>query len=191
MQFPCKHLPVLTLAVFSSYAFAANIDAPGVPNFHQVNERVYRGAQPNDQGWASLAKLGVKTIVDLRRPDEHSTDAEAKAVASAGMRYINIPMQGVVAPAEASIAKALALMNSEADGPVFVHCKRGADRTGAVIAVYRMAHDHWGNNQAVHEAKSLGMRWTQVGLKHYISTYRAPQAVAAVSADAKPAAVTP
>src|SRR5689334_6306794 len=159
MKIPCKHLPVLTLAVFASYAFASNIDAPGVPNFHQVNEHLYRGAQPTDEGWKSLAKLGVKTIVDLRRPDEHSTDAEERAVKAAGMRYVNIPMQGVVSPAEESITKALALMNAEADGPVFVHCKRGADRTGTVIAVYRMAHDRWGNSQAMHEAKSLGMSW--------------------------------
>jgi tyrosine-protein phosphatase SIW14 len=179
----CKHLPVVTLAVISSYAFAADLDLTGVHNFHKVNEHLYRGAQPTDEGWKTLAKLGVKTVVDLRLPDEHSTAAEEKAVDAAGMRYVNIPMQGVVTPSEASISKALAIMKSEAEGPVFVHCKRGADRTGTVIAVYRMAHDGWANHQAMHEAKSYGMRWTQIGLKHYVSTYRAPDVVATASTE--------
>jgi hypothetical protein len=45
---------------------AGDTEAPGVPNFHQVNAHLYRGGQPNDAGWSSLAKLGVKTVVDLR-----------------------------------------------------------------------------------------------------------------------------
>ncbi len=188
MQFPCKYFPVLTLALISSYAAAADVNVAGLPNFHQVNERVYRGAQPGTEGWKNLATLGVKTIVDLRMPDEHSTQAEAQAVQSAGMRYVNVPMRGIVAPSEESIAKVLALMNSDSAGPVFVHCRRGADRTGTVIAIYRMTHDHWGNSQAMNEAKSYGMSWTQVGMKRYISRYHAPAVTA--SADA-PSTVTP
>jgi tyrosine-protein phosphatase SIW14 len=184
------HVLSLTLTLLSGSAFAATVNAPGVPNFHQVNEHLYRGAQPSDEGFKNLAKLGIKTVIDLRRPTEHSTEAEEQVVKSAGMKYINIPMQGVVAPTDESVAKALSLMLAEADGPVFVHCKRGADRTGAVIAVYRMSHDRWGNSQAVHEAKSLGMSWTQIGLKHYISTYKPKEAVT-VAADAAPATVTP
>jgi tyrosine-protein phosphatase SIW14 len=181
----------LTLAVVSGSAFAATVDAPGVPNFHQVNQHLYRGAQPSDEGFKSLAKLGVKTVIDLRRPTEHSTSAEEKAVKAAGMRYVNIPMEGVIAPEQSSISKALSLMLAETDGPVFVHCKRGADRTGTVIAVYRMSHDRWGNSQAIHEAKSLGMSWTQVGLKHYIYAYRPTEAVAVAAEAAAPATVTP
>src|SRR4051794_10704600 len=98
-------LPFLALAVLSTQLFAANADPAGVPNFHQVNEHLYRGAQPSDDGFKNLAKLGVKTVIDLRLPVEHSTDAEERAVKAAGMRYINIPMQGVVSPSEQSIAK--------------------------------------------------------------------------------------
>jgi uncharacterized protein (TIGR01244 family) len=192
-QLFCKCFPVLTLAFVSTHAFASDIDVSGIRNFHQVNEHLFRGAQPTDDGFQALAKLGVKTVLDLRMPDEHSTAGEEQSVKAAGMHYVNIPLQGVVSPSDESIAKALALMNSDTAGPVFVHCKRGADRTGTVIAVYRMAHDHWGNGQAFQEAKSLGMRWTQVGLKHYINSYRTPEVVAAAgTAGAQPAAaVTP
>jgi protein tyrosine/serine phosphatase len=109
-------------------------------------------------------------VVDLRRTDEHSTAEEAKAVEAAGMKYINIPMKGVVAPTEAQITQAMTLLLNSPD-PIFVHCKRGSDRTGTVIACYRMYHDKWNNKQALSEAKSLGMSWTQFGLKGYIKSY--------------------
>lgn len=163
---------ILVAVLFSIPAWAADPTAPGVPNFHQVNELIYRGGQPTEHGWSSLAGLGVKTVVDLRREDEHSARAERKAVEAAGMRYINVPMNGVVAPPDEKIAKTLALLESSSEGPVFVHCKRGADRTGTVIACYRIRHDHWDNPKALKEAKSFGMSWTQIGMKRYIESFR-------------------
>jgi protein tyrosine/serine phosphatase len=162
-------LGVLALAL-SLPAWPAEPLAPGVPNFNQVNEHVFRGGQPTTEGWQSLAKLGVKTVVDLRRTDEHSPEVEAQAVTAAGMRYVNVPMKGVVAPTDEQINKILSLLDSQE--PVFVHCKRGADRTGAVMACYRIAHDHWARKQALAEAKSLGMGWTQVGLKGYVMSFQ-------------------
>ena len=165
-----RGLSVLAL-VLSIPAWAAGLEVTGVPNFHQVNENVYRGGQPSADGWPSLAKLGVKTVIDLRRADEHSTEEEAKAVEAAGMKYVNVPMKGVVAPSEDQISKVLSLLLNSPD-PVFVHCKRGADRTGTIIACYRMTHDHWNNKQSLSEAKALGMAWTQVGLKSYIKSFQ-------------------
>ena len=166
---------MLALALVSIPAWASQIEAPtptGIPNFHQVNDHIYRGGQPSDEGLQALAKLGVKTILDLRREDEHSTKAEAQAVEAAGMRYVNVPMVGVLAPSDEQISKVLNLLDSTTQGPVFVHCKRGADRTGTVIACYRIAHDHWENQKALEEAKSDGMSFLQVGMKRYVKDFR-------------------
>jgi len=145
--------------------------AAGIPNFHQVNERLYRGAQPADSGWDSLAKLGVKVVVDLRRDGEegHSIAAEAHAVQAAGMRYVNIPMNGIVAPSDASVAKVLGIFSGT--DPVFVHCKKGMDRTGTVVACFRMTHDQWKNDKAMSEARSIGLHWEEFGMKRYISNF--------------------
>ena len=119
-----------------------------------------------NEGWANLAKLGVKTVIDLRREGEdgeHSTKAEAKAVQAAGMHYVNVPMNGIVAPEAAQISRIMTLLDSK--DPVLVHCKKGKDRTGTVIACYRIAHERWTNQKAMAEAKSLGLHWIEVGME--------------------------
>ena len=145
--------------------------ALGVPNFHQVDRQVYRGGQPAAIGWQSLAQLGVKTVIDLRPPGEHSTEAERQAVMAAGMTYLNVPMNGLHAPSDAQVSRVLAVLNTPSAGPVFIHCRRGADRTGTIIACYRMSHANWPNQRAIHEAKSFGMSRFEIGMRHYLSRY--------------------
>lgn len=157
------------LWAFSTHA--ADLEAPGVPNFHEVNQHLFRGGQPSAEGWASLAKLGVKKVVDLRLPGEHSIDRESKAVEAAGMQYVSEPMGRVSAPTTVEILKILAVLDSSSNGPVFVHCRRGADRTGTVIACYRIKHDHWPNPKALHEARSYGMSVLELGMKHFIQNF--------------------
>jgi tyrosine-protein phosphatase SIW14 len=162
---------VAPVLLFVAAAFAQ--DPAGVPNFHKVDDRVYRGAQPSDQGFQSLAKIGVKTVIDLRQTDGRSAQ-EKRAVEAAGMRYVNIPMYGMQTPKHADVAKVLALFEDSNAGPVFVHCKRGADRTGTVVACYRISHDRWENKKALGEAKSFGMAWMQKAMQHYVMNYHAP-----------------
>jgi len=76
------------------------------------------------------------------------------------------------------IAKVLALFDDSSAGPVFVHCRRGADRTGTMLAVYRIVHDHWENAKALAEAKVFGMSWTERAMQSYILHYQAPQVAA-------------
>jgi len=149
---------------------AADITASGLPKLHQVTERIYRGAQPYGEGWNSLAKLGVKTVIDLRPESEHSCKAEKLAVEAAGMHYVNVPLNGVHAPSDRKISKVLALLDDSAS-PIFMHCRRGADRTGTVIACYRITHDGWSNRRALKEATSYGMSWLEFGMQRYVLAF--------------------
>ena len=166
------------LLVLSLPAFAGS-SVQGIKNFSQVDDHVYRGAQPTDEGFDYLAKIGVKSVVDLREHDGRSL-AEERVVTSVGMQYVNVPMTGLTPPTEAEITKILALLEDSTTGPVFVHCQRGADRTGAVIAAYRIDHDHWDSARALTEAKSLGMSFFQFPRQRYILTFQ-PRALEANS----------
>ena len=160
---------MLSLALSS--AWSASLDAPGVPNFHQVNEHLYRGGQPAAPGWSSLANLGVKLVVDLRPATEHPVKEESRAVETAGMSYVNVPMKSLGAPPADVLIRVLALLESGSNGSVFVHCKRGSDRTGTVIACYRIQHDHWENQKALQEARSYGMYRIEHAMMHCILNF--------------------
>ena len=159
-----------TLALAPALAWAGDLQVAGIPNFYKVNDHIYRGAQPSGAAWPELAKLGVKTVIDLRREGEHSTDAESKAVTAAGMRYVNFPMNGFDTPTSDQMAKVLALLDG--NDPVFIHCKLGKDRTGTVVAAYRIAREKWENPKAMAEAESCGLHWYEKGMKRFIAGYR-------------------
>jgi hypothetical protein len=72
----------ISLLVLSLPAFAGS-SVQGVKNFSQVDDHVYRGAQPTDEGFTYLAKIGVKTVVDLREHDERSLAEEHVVTAPA------------------------------------------------------------------------------------------------------------
>ncbi len=168
------------VVLFAATASAQVASTPaGVGNFYQVNDHIFRGAQPSTDGFKSLAKMGVKTVIDLREPDERSA-AEKKAVEADGMKYINVPMHGMETPSQADIAKVLAIFNDPTAGPVFVHCRRGADRTGTVVACYRISHDKWDNAKALSEAKADGMAWIQRAMANFVKHYQ-PQDIASAA----------
>lgn len=143
---------------------------PRIKNFYQVDQHVYRGAQPTKEGFDYLTKLGVKTVVNLREADWRSQQEE-RLVTEAGMKYINVPMTGLTPPTDQEISKILGILEDGTTGPVFVHCKRGADRTGAVIAAYRIDHDGWDNGHALKEAMQRGMSFFQLPRQSYIRNF--------------------
>lgn len=141
-----------------------------LPNFHKVNAELYRGGQPDKGGFQRLASLGIKTVLNLRDADERAALEEREARA-AGLRYFNVPFDGIGKPSDEKVERALSIINAPQNQPVFVHCKRGADRTGTVIACYRISHDGWTSEQAKEEAKRYGMGFWEVGMKNYIRDY--------------------
>jgi len=162
-----------TIAAFFLFSLPAlaSSSVAGIDNFYQVDAHVYRGAQPTTEGLEYLAKIGVKTVLDLREDGQRSSQ-EAQLVSSLGMQYVNVLMIALTPPTETEITRILALLEDPTTGAVFVHCMRGADRTGAVIAAYRIDHDHWDNSRALKEAMSFGMSFFQVPRQNFIRKFQ-------------------
>jgi len=94
-------------------------------------------------------------------------NGEAVWAISSGMVYTNVPMTGVGKPSDQQIKQILALIET-LPGPVFIHCEHGCDRTGTVVACYRIKHDHWTGEDAFREAKLYGISVFERGMREYI-----------------------
>jgi tyrosine-protein phosphatase SIW14 len=141
-----------------------------LPNFHQVNEHLYRGGQPTDAGFERLAKRGVKTVVDLRGPGNRSVVEKAR-VESLGMNYQIFPISTTGGPNAQMLREILKVFEAPENSPVYVHCRGGHDRTGVVVACYRISHDGWTNERAEKEAELYGMAENQIAKKAFIHGY--------------------
>ena len=175
--------------VFSGYAQTEPAAFPNVniKNFGQMDERYYRGAQPEPGDYKSLKDLGVNTVIDLRNDP---TDYEKAEVEALGMRYVNIPMSGWKSPKDRDLETFLGLLNDSATGTVFVHCKAGIHRTGVAGAVYRFTKYGWDYDKAYREMKNYNFSSGLVhgALKGYVKDYAERMAQQPVITAAAPVA---
>jgi protein tyrosine/serine phosphatase len=125
----------------------------GVPNFARVTDTLYRGAQPTSAGFSALRHMGVEIVVNFRNEAKETSD-EKREVESLGMRYVGIPWSGRDNPSDALIVQFLDLVRTNPQTKIFVHCQRGADRTGTMVAAYRIAVQHQSVKDAVSEMHS-------------------------------------
>lgn len=159
------------LLLIAQIAFGADNPAPDIHNFIKVNDHIYRGAEPSAVGVQELGAMGVKIVLDLREAGT-GAEAEQREVEKLHIKYINLPMKPFSAPTKAEMERALSILINGGSDSVFVHCRRGKDRTGTVIACYRIQHDGWTNIHALEEAKSHGMSFTERGMRAYILHFK-------------------
>ena len=158
---------VIFALVFTSFASEAVRPVVHVNNFAMVNNHLLRGAEPSSEAMGELGAAGVKFIIDLREAGP-ATDSEKQQASKLGIDYVNVPLRPLATPTPDQIRSVLNLIAENDSRMVFVHCRRGKDRTGTVIACYRIQHDGWGNDRALNEAKSLGMSPLERGMRAFI-----------------------
>ena len=152
LRYALLAIGILAVAVVWNASTARMSEVPGVSiaNFAQVNDHYYRGSQPTADQFAELKRLGIKTVIDLR--EDYKKDEET-SVRDLGMNFFRIPLKTRVAATEEQTAFFLGLVNDPANWPVYVHCKGGRHRTGAMTGIYRITHDGWTADQVWEEMK--------------------------------------
>jgi uncharacterized protein (TIGR01244 family) len=141
-----------------------------VKNFGQMDENLYRGAQPKQGDYKDLAALGIKTIIDLR---DDPTSYEKREAEAAGMHYVNIPMSDKDRPKNEQIASFFTIANDAANWPLYVHCVGGRHRTGLIGALYRYNKYGWDYDTVYREMKNYDYysRWGHGAIKDYVLDY--------------------
>jgi protein tyrosine phosphatase (PTP) superfamily phosphohydrolase (DUF442 family) len=150
-------IPILALVLLNA-AYAAEtapanrpehwakpIQVKGAPNLYKVSDTLYRGAQPSAEGMANLKAMGIKTIVNLR-----SFHSDRDEIGNTGLAYEQIDMKAWH-PEEEEAVRFLQIVTGPKRTPVLVHCQHGADRTGAMLAIYRIAVQGWTKEEALRE----------------------------------------
>ncbi len=144
-----KQRQVETINVHKKWA--ERIELPGLPNLHKVSDDLYRGAQPSAEGMRQLEKIGIKTVVNLR-----SSHSDRDELQGTGLAYEHIEMTAWGKPENEDVLRFLQIVSDSNSLPVFVHCQHGADRTGTVCAVYRIAVQGWNKDEAIEEMTKGG-----------------------------------
>jgi hypothetical protein len=147
-------------------------DVRGVAYAAEVAPGIYRGGTPDEDGIKWLQQLGVKTVINLRH---YHGETEGERVKAAGMRYERIALESSDPPKPEQVARFLALIRDPSLRPVYVHCLHGVDRTGTMMAIYRMEVDRWNNRDAALEMDYFGAHAIWRDLKHYVELYKPQQ----------------
>ncbi|MBI4481548.1 MAG: tyrosine-protein phosphatase [Acidobacteria bacterium] len=147
-----------------------------LPRFRQLNPGFYRGGQPSALGFQILRQHGIRTVVDLRGGNRAR---ERQVVEQLGMKYVHIPLSGWRRITGSEVELFLKTVGEPANHPVFVHCRRGADRTGAMVGVYRISREGWTAKRSYQEARSLGLRWFYFGIKSFLYDFEKSRKVQA------------
>ncbi len=127
--------------------WARPISAAGVPNLHQVTGNFYRSAQPDAQGFKTLAtQYGVKTVVSLR-----AFNADEPLTRGLNLRLVRFKIHTWHIEREDVVGALRALRSAINEGPVLLHCQHGADRTGLISALYRILYEGWSKPAALAE----------------------------------------
>lgn len=143
-------------------------DPEGIHNLVLATEQVLMGSEPHgEQGFSSLASLGVKTIV--------SVDGAKPDVATArrhGLRYIHIPLGYDGVPTSA--AESLARVAKDVEGPIYVHCHHGKHRGPAAAAIVCLASGDLSNQQARELLQLAGTSRDYQGLWRDVQRFQPP-----------------
>jgi protein tyrosine phosphatase (PTP) superfamily phosphohydrolase (DUF442 family) len=130
--------------------WARPLAKPGLPNLYRVSDVYLRGAQPSAEGMRELARMKVKTVVNLR-----AINSDRDEIGDAALAYEHISFKAWHAEDE-DVLRFLRIVTDPERQPVFVHCQHGADRTGMMTAIYRIVVEGWSKDDAISEMTQGG-----------------------------------
>jgi tyrosine-protein phosphatase SIW14 len=135
--------------LFTKPANCEKIELQGFHNLYKIDTNLYRSEQPNKRGMLLLNSIGVKTVINFRQSQTDNRKSK-----QTDLDLVNIPLNAAAISYENIVTSMRVIKNSKK--PILLHCKYGSDRTGCMVAVYRMAISGWTKEQAINELRYKG-----------------------------------
>ena len=123
---------------------AERLSIGGLKNVYKIDEGIYRSEQPDQNDFISLQNTGLSEVLNLRR---YWKDNKKARKTDLKLHHISMKAGDIK---ERDVIKALKLINDR-KGPMLIHCWHGSDRTGMLIAMYRVLFQNWTKENAIHE----------------------------------------
>jgi protein tyrosine phosphatase (PTP) superfamily phosphohydrolase (DUF442 family) len=160
----------------------------GITNFCVVtSDKLWRGSKPDAQGAAWLIDNGVSAIVNLELLNDDLTSiraAKTKAQTNAELNYFRVrdwePLV-VIAPGivDKHVTEFISIAITQ-PGPIYVHCRSGQNRTGIMVAAYRIVLENLPVEKAIAEMTSYQGIWSKQDAA-YLRTFTRAKSLALLS----------
>jgi protein tyrosine phosphatase (PTP) superfamily phosphohydrolase (DUF442 family) len=131
------------------------LDCCQASNVHTLGNVIFAG-QPQPGGFEQARSMGVRTVVNLRKPGEMQFD-QASVVRRLGMEYRSIPFNGGPELTDRVFGAVREVLRDHDRGYLLLHCA-SANRVGAVWLPYRVLDEGVSYEQALREAKMIGLQ---------------------------------
>lgn len=129
--------------------WATKVESCQLENFYKLNDSIYRSEQPDKAEFACLAGTGMLSVLNLR-----SYHMDSTLIENSSLKPFTVKMKANDFT-DNEIIESLRILRS-GPKPIVVHCKHGSDRTGVVIAMYRIIFENWTKDQALDELQHGG-----------------------------------
>lgn len=129
--------------------YSRKIESENFHNLYQFSDSLFRSEQPKYISKDELKEIGIKSILNLRDDFSDST-----LLGMADFHMYNVKMKANNIQME-NVEEALRIIEI-APKPLLIHCKHGADRTGLIVAIYRIEKQGWTKEMAIFEMKRGG-----------------------------------
>lgn len=130
-------------------SWATSVISQNLENWSKVSDLLYRSEQPDAKGMVELEKIGIRRVLNLRQ--FHDDEEEARGT---DLKLYRVPFNAAKVK-DADVIESLKIITAS-DDPILVHCWHGSDRTGTIVAMYRIIEQGWSKDAAIDELKNGG-----------------------------------